>query len=70
MSKIKKLPRYAWGFWILPVLLVLISYLLIFKDLPTPTNLAQYNIPIATKIYDRNGKLVKEENYVNGKLTK
>lgn len=54
----KSLPRWAWAFWALPVLLVLTSYLLIFKDLPSPAKLAQYNIPISTKIYDRNGKLL------------
>ncbi|MCX6792109.1 MAG: PBP1A family penicillin-binding protein [Candidatus Gottesmanbacteria bacterium] len=54
----KKIPRWAWAFWALPVLLVLTSYLLIFKDLPSPAKLAQYNIPISTKIYDRNGKLL------------
>jgi 1A family penicillin-binding protein len=54
----KKLPRWAWAFWALPFLLVLMSYLLIFKDLPSPAKLAQYNIPISTKIYDRNGQLL------------
>lgn len=54
----KKMPRWAWAFWALPVLLVLTSYLLIFKDLPSPAKLAQYNIPISTKIYDRNGNLL------------
>jgi penicillin-binding protein 1C len=54
----KKIPRWAWAFWALPVLLVLTSYLLIFKDLPSPAKLAQYNIPISTKIYDRNGGLL------------
>ena len=54
----KKFPRYAWAFWALPILFVLLSYLLIFKDLPSPAKLAQYNVPIATKIYDRNGKLL------------
>ena len=54
----KSLPRWAWAFWALPVLLVLTSYLLIFKDLPSPAKLAQYNISISTKIYDRNGKLL------------
>jgi len=57
-SSRKKLPRWAWAFWALPILLVLISYLLIFKDLPSPAKLAQYNIPISTKIYDRNGSLL------------
>lgn len=54
----KKIPRWAWAFWALPFLLVLMSYLLIFKDLPSPAKLAQYNIPISTKIYDRNGELL------------
>ncbi len=54
----RSFPRWAWAFWALPVLLVLTSYLLIFKDLPSPAKLAQYNIPISTKIYDRNGKLL------------
>ncbi len=54
----KKIPRWAWAFWFLPFFLVLTSYLLIFKDLPSPAKLAQYNIPISTKIYDRSGKLL------------
>jgi 1A family penicillin-binding protein len=54
----KKLPRWTWGFWLLPFLFVLLSYLFIFKDLPSPAKLAQYNVPIATKIYDRNGNLL------------
>lgn len=48
----------AYAFWLLPLALILSSYILIFKDLPSPTKLAQYNIPISTKIYDRNGKLL------------
>lgn len=48
--------RYT--FWLLPLSFILISYLLIFKDLPSPTNLARYDIPLATKIYDRNGELL------------
>ena len=54
----KKIPRWAWAFWALPVLLVLTSYVLIFKDLPSPAKLAQYNIPISTKMYDSKGKLL------------
>ena len=54
----KKLPRWTWGFWAIPFLFILLSYLLIFKDLPSPAKLAQYNVPIATKIYDRNGILL------------
>jgi penicillin-binding protein 1C len=48
--------RFA--FWLLPFSLILGSYLLIFKDLPSPASLGKYNIPLATKIYDRNGKLL------------
>ncbi|OGG31226.1 hypothetical protein A3A63_00580 [Candidatus Gottesmanbacteria bacterium RIFCSPLOWO2_01_FULL_46_9] len=48
--------RYA--FWLLPLSFILMSYLLIFKDLPSPTKLGRYDIPLATKIYDRNGKLL------------
>lgn len=47
-----------WAFWILPLSLVLVSYLLIFKDLPSPTRLGRYDIPLATKVFDRNGKLL------------
>src|SRR5450759_2063923 len=54
----KKIPLWAWAFWALPFLLVFTSYLFIFKDLPSPAKLAQYNIPISTKIYDRSGKLL------------
>ncbi len=50
--------RTAYLFWLLPLGLVLASYLLIFKDLPSPTKLGRYDIPLATKIYDRNGKLL------------
>jgi 1A family penicillin-binding protein len=50
--------RIKYAFWILPLSLVLISYLLIFKDLPSPSKLGRYDIPLATKIYDRNGKLL------------
>ncbi len=57
-SRTKKLPRWAWAFWLLPFLLVLTSYLLIFKDIPSPAKLGSYDIPISSKIYDRNGKLL------------
>lgn len=45
-------------FWLLPLTFILILYLSIFKDLPSPTKLGKYEIPLATKIYDRNGKLL------------
>lgn len=45
-------------FWLLPLGLILISYLLIFKDLPSPARLSKYDVPLSTKVYDRNGKLL------------
>ncbi len=55
----KKIRKWLpWTFWVLPLLVVILSYLLIFKDLPSPTGLGKYDIPLATKIYDRNGKLL------------
>lgn len=50
--------RMKWGFWLLPLSLILASYLLIFKDLPSPTRLGAYDIPVSTKVYDRNGTLL------------
>lgn len=49
---------WKWAFWLLPIALIAVVYLLIFKDLPSPTSMGQYNVPLATKIYDRNGKLI------------
>ena len=46
------------SFWLLPIGLVLISYLVILKDLPSPTKLGNYDVPVATKVYDRNGHLL------------
>lgn len=40
--------------------LVLGSWFLVLKDLPSPTRLSSYEIPQTTKIYDRNGKLLYE----------
>lgn len=45
-------------FWFLPLGIILSSYVLIFKDLPSPTKLGRYDIPLSTKIYDRNGTLL------------
>ncbi|MEK7119119.1 MAG: transglycosylase domain-containing protein, partial [Patescibacteria group bacterium] len=47
-----------YAFWLLPLGLILISYLLIFKDLPSPARLSKYDVPLSTKVYDRNGKLL------------
>lgn len=55
----KKLPRWTkYLFWLLPVGIVLTSYLVILKDLPSPAKLDQYDVPLATKVYDRNGTLL------------
>jgi len=53
---VKRYGRFA--FWLLPIGLILIVYLSIFKDLPSPNKLGSYNIPLATKIYDKNGTLL------------
>ena len=50
--------RVRYLFWLLPIGLVLTSYLAILKDLPSPTRLGNYDVPIATKVYDRNGTLL------------
>lgn len=55
-TKIKSKLPYL--FWLLPFFMVASSYLLIFKDLPSPTKLGNYDVPQATKIYDRNDKLI------------
>ncbi len=58
MWKTKIRPWLPWTFWILPLLLVLGSYMFIFKDLPSPAKLGRYEIPLASKMYDRNGNLL------------
>lgn len=50
--------RRMYAFWLLPALLVWSLYWFILRDLPSPTKLARYDVPQATKIYDRNGKLL------------
>ncbi len=52
--------RIKWAFWLLPLSLIIGSYLLIFKDLPSPKGLETYSVPLATKIYDRNGILLHD----------
>lgn len=44
--------------WFIPLIIVILSYVLIFKDLPSPTKLGNYDVPVSTKIYDRNGQLL------------
>lgn len=48
----------AYVFWLIPISLVIVSYVFILKDLPSPSRLGNYDVPLATKIYDRNGKLL------------
>jgi len=55
---IQKKRLIAYLFWLLPLGLLVGSYVLILKDLPSPTKLGSYDIPISTKIYDRNDKLL------------
>src|SRR4030042_5787816 len=56
LSRRKQYLMYA--FWLLPIGFIVLLYLFIFKDLPSPTKLGQYDIPLATKVYDRNNKLL------------
>jgi penicillin-binding protein 1C len=66
-----KYPKYL--FWIMPLFLIIGSYFAILKDLPSPQHLGDYNIPLATKVYDRNGKLLydiyADQNRTPAKLT-
>jgi 1A family penicillin-binding protein len=69
MSKLlRRFPKFhhfrLLGIIVIPLLFVVIavsSYFFIFKDLPSPHSLQNYKvIPIASQIYDRNGKLLYE----------
>ncbi len=55
-SKLWKHRKY--GFWFIPFFLLLFVYLTLLRDLPSPTKLGVYDIPLATKIYDRKGVLL------------
>lgn len=50
--------RKAYLFWSLPLLMMLLVYWFILRDLPSPTTLSRYDVSLATKVYDRNGKLL------------
>ncbi len=59
--RISKFPWFKhWPllFWLLPTSLIILSYIVILKDLPSPAKLGNYEIPISTKIYDRHGELL------------
>ena len=45
-------------FFLIPFSLLFIFYWVILRDLPSPTKLSTYDVPLATKIYDRNDKLL------------
>lgn len=53
-------PRLQWryAFWILPASLIFLLYWFILRDLPSPTKLGRYDVPLASKVYDRNGELL------------
>lgn len=55
-SKLWRHKKY--GFWFIPLFLLIFVYLTLLKDLPSPTKLGVYDIPLTTKIYDRNGVLL------------
>lgn len=42
------------------IVLILLFWYFILRDLPAPTKLGRYEIPLSTKIYDRNGELLYE----------
>lgn len=45
-------------FWIFPALFIGLFYWFILRDLPSPAKLGRYDVPLATKVYDRNGNLL------------
>lgn len=50
--------RRKLAFWLLPAFLIGAFYWAILRDLPSPAKLGRYDVPIATKVYDRNGTLL------------
>lgn len=60
ITGIKKLlvKRRAFVFWLFPAMLIAVFYWFILRDLPSPARLGRYDVPLATKIYDRNGELL------------
>ncbi len=45
-------------FWLFPAFLIGTFYWVILRDLPSPTKLGRYDLPLATKVYDRKGNLL------------
>lgn len=63
LQKLTKIKQWVFKrrkllFWLFPALLVGAFYWLILRDLPSPTKLGRYDVPLATKIYDRKGTLL------------
>lgn len=56
----KKFLLRNWYVWVGLTLFIFAFWFFILRDLPTPTRLGQYEIPLSTKIYDRNGELLYE----------
>lgn len=55
----KNLRKYLqFLFWIFPTAIIFSFYWLILRDLPSPAKLGRYDVPLATKVYDRNGELL------------
>jgi len=54
----KTIQKRRFLFWFFPACIIAGFYWIILRDLPIPTNLARYEVPLATKIYDRNGELL------------
>ncbi len=68
--RLRRIIRFAsYTFWIIPLAMVAGFYFFILKDLPSPTKLGSNEVPLATKIYDRNGTLLfdifAEQNRTN-----
>lgn len=53
-----KIPWIQYLFWIVPLLCIGSIYYFILRDLPSPTQLKENDIPLSTKVYDRNNVLL------------
>ncbi len=54
----KKVPRHFLAALLLAIVGIVLLFLYIFKDLPSPSRLGKNVFPVSTKIYDRNGNLL------------
>ncbi|OGH39119.1 MAG: hypothetical protein A3B44_01700 [Candidatus Levybacteria bacterium RIFCSPLOWO2_01_FULL_38_21] len=55
----KKILRKRYAILLIPLLILfIIFYIYILRDLPSPTRLASTNVPQSTQIFDRNGNLL------------